>query len=362
LSIQESFEKSQQRTNSTSASDGGSTSSQFQVLSAISKEVNRRLGLNEDSTVGKSVAAAASVGAKIPLTQIGAEVKAEGRSVDQQRLLSAQDYARKAAESAQISDATTLVKDFRASDAYQWARSNRATSAAGYESSSREAGEKQSSSDIAYGRAKELARTAQFMREWSSGTQTDFTNYAAQRLADRGLLREEDPIKLQRAVTEIAYSYARGGNAASGYVPNDSPLDPSQPLPEAMGWQSSLRDQYEHQVRDGKINPIIEQSRYNDAEIQARQSSARVGLSETVENDVSGLLKQGKRDVVSSIATGRSQVSEESSALSENYRSSVRVGKISPNHGGNQAVWDTVGANADVPKIGKPQKQAPVGE
>ena len=49
-----------------------------------------------------------------------------------------------------------------------------------------------------------FARTAQFMREWSSGTQTDFTNYAARRLAERGLLREEDPIKLQRAVTEIA--------------------------------------------------------------------------------------------------------------------------------------------------------------
>jgi hypothetical protein len=100
----------------------------------------------------------------------------------------------------------------------------------------REASERQTSSDSAYGRARELARTAQFMREWSSGTQTDFTNYAARRLAERGLLREEDPIKLQRAVTEIAYSYARGGSSATGYVPSDSPLGPSRPLPEAMGW------------------------------------------------------------------------------------------------------------------------------
>ena len=92
------------------------------------------------------------------------------------------------------------------------------------------------------------------MREWSSGTQTDFTNYAARRLAERGLLREEDPIKLQRAVTEIAYSYARGGSSATGYVPSDSPLGPSRPLPEAMGWpDSSLREQYDaNRARGGR--------------------------------------------------------------------------------------------------------------
>lgn len=80
-----------------------------------------------------------------------------------------------------------------------------------------------------------LARTAQFMLEWSSGTQTDFANYAARRLAECGLLREDDPIKLQRAVTAIACSYSRGGSSAAGYVPIDNPLGPSPPLPETMG-------------------------------------------------------------------------------------------------------------------------------
>lgn len=51
---------------------------------------------------------------------------------------------------------------------------------------------------------RELARTAQFVREWSSGTQTDFMNYRARRLAERGLLREEEPSMLLRVVTEIA--------------------------------------------------------------------------------------------------------------------------------------------------------------
>ena len=133
--------------------------------------------------VGKSVTAAASAGASIPLTEIGAQTRTEGRRLDQQSLKSAYDFARGAAESAQLTEASSLVKEFRSSDAFQWARGNRTASAEAYESSTREASERQVSTERAFAEARELARTAQFMREWSSGTQTDFTNYAAQRLA-----------------------------------------------------------------------------------------------------------------------------------------------------------------------------------
>jgi hypothetical protein len=170
-----------------------------------------------------------------------------------------------------------------------------------------------------------------------------------QRLAERGLLREEDPIKLQRAVAEIAYSYARGGSAASGYVPTDSPLGPSQPLPEAMGWSSPLRDQYDSQVRGADGSAITDQANRNDADIRARQSGARVQPGKAVGNDVSGRVKQGQRDAAGAIEKGRRQVSEDAGTLSENYSTTVRAGKVSPNHGGNRAVWDTVGANAGTP-------------
>jgi conjugal transfer mating pair stabilization protein TraG len=362
LGIQDSYEKSQQRTGATSTSEGGSTSAQFQTLNSVARDVNRRLGLNDDSTVGKAIATSASIGAKIPLTEIGANATAEGRAVDQQTLLSAYDFARKATESAQLSQASALLKDFRSSDAYQWARGNRTSSTEGYDSSSREASERQSSSDSAYGRAKELARTAQFMREWSSGTQTDFTNYAAQRLSQRGLLHEEDPIKMQRAVAEIAYSYARGGSAASGYVPTDSPLGPSQPLPDAMGWQSSLRGQYDSQARRADDSAITDKANRNDADIQARQSGARAHPGKAVGNDVSGRVKQSQREATAAIDRGQQQVSEDAGRLSENYNNNVRSGKISSNHGGNRAVWDTVGANAVAPKIGNPPMREPNAE
>ncbi len=137
--------------------------------------------------MGKSVAAQVSAGAKVPLTEIGGQLTREGRQLDQQRLQSAYDYARKAIETAQISDTTALVKEFRSSDAYQWAQGSRMGSTSGFDSSYREAVDSLSTSDIAYNRAKELARAAQFVREWSSGAQTDFTNYAARRLSERGL-------------------------------------------------------------------------------------------------------------------------------------------------------------------------------
>jgi conjugal transfer mating pair stabilization protein TraG len=361
LSIQEGFERSNQRTGGSNTSNGGSTSTQFQTLNSIAKDVNRRLGLNDDSVVGKSVVAAASLGARIPLTEIGAEARAEGRAVDQQRLQSAYDYARHATVSSQVSDSANLLREFRSSDAYQWSRGSRTASAESFESSSREATERQASTERAYAEARELARTAQFMREWSSGTQTDFTNYAA-RLAERGLLREEDPIKMQRAVAEIAHSYARGGSSASGYVPTDSPLGPSQPLPEAMGWRSPLRDQYDSQVRGADGSAISSQANRNDADIRARQSGARVQPGKTVGNDVSGRVEQGQRDAAGAIEKGRRQVSEDAGTLSKNYSTTVRAGKVSPNHGGNRAVWDTVGANAGTPEIGTPPKHAPIGE
>ena len=77
---------------------------------------------------------------------------------------------------------------------------------------------------------------------------------------------------------------------------------------------------------------------------------------------MSGRVKQGQREAEGALEKGRRQVSEGAGTLSENYSATVRAGKVSPNHGGNQAVWDTVGANAGTPEIGTPPKHTPIGE
>lgn len=363
LGIQESFERSQQRPGATSISDGGSTSTQLQTLSSVAREVNRRLGLGEDSTVGKSVAAAASVGVMVPFTKIGAQARAEGQSVDQQRLQSAYDYARKVVETSQLTDAAALVKEFRTSDAYQWARGSRIASTSGFDSSYREATDRQSSSENAYSRARELAHTAQFMREWSSGAQTDFTNYAARRLAERGLLREEDPIKLQRAVTETAYAYARGGNVASEFVPADNPLLPSRPLTELLGWPSqTLRGAYESDDGRAGAGTVQGQAAANDGTVRIRQVRQGVAPGQQVGNDLSPRVASTERRIAKSVESRRREVAQTAGTLSEDYNAGEGR-QISEHHGGNRAVWDTVGVQTDNrANLGTPPERPTIGE
>ena len=364
LGIQESFERTQQRSGASTTSDGGSSSTQLQTLNSVGREVNRRLGLGDDSIVGKSVAASASAGAKIPLTEIGGQLTREGRHMDQQRLQSAYDYARKAVETAQLSEATALVKEFRSSDAYQWAQGSKTGSTSGFDSSYRESVDLQSSSENAYGRAKELARTAQFMREWSNGSQTDFTNYAARRLSERGLLREDDPIKLQRAVTEIAFAYAKGGDVGNQFVPGESPLTPSRPLPQLLGWTSSaLREDFDQTDRSNSIDALRNQAATNDSTIRDRQSRQRVAPGQTVGNDIAARVSSSESQASSTLDRRRREVSQEQGTLSEDYNATVKAGKLSPHHGGNQAVWDTVGAQTDNrAKLGTPPERPSIGE
>ncbi len=364
LGIQESFDRSQQRSGASSTSDGGSTSTQLQTLNSVAREVNRRLGMGEDSIVGKSVVASASAGARIPLTEIGGQMLKEGRQMDQQRLQSAYDYARKAAETAQLSDASALVKDFRSSDTYQWARSSRVAGTSGLDSSYREAADHQSASESAYGRAKELARTAQFMREWSSGAQTDFTNYAARRLSERGLLREEDPIRLQRAVTEIAHGYAKGGSVGENFVPADSPLVPNHSPPQSLGWTpSALRDDFNRESRSGNADVVRTQSVTNDARLSERQSQQRVTPQQAIGNDLATRISSATSQASETVESHRRDVSQAQGNLSEDYNATVQTGKLSPHHSGNRAVWDAVGAQTENrANVGKPPATPTVGE
>jgi len=348
LSIQDTFERSQIRSGASMTSDGVSTSSQLQTLNSIASEVNRRLGLSDESLVGKTVAAAASAGAKIPLTEIGARVATEGKAVDQERLQSAYDYARKAAESTQVSDATALMNEFRSSEAYQWSRGSRTAGSESFDSAYRVAVDRQSSSEHAHARAKETGRVAQFMREWSSGAQTDFTNYAARRLSERGLLREEDPIKLQRAVTDIAYSYARGGNVGSTFIPNDTPLEPTRAPVHLLGWpEATLREDFGQASIAVDADTVRDQSANDDAAVRERQTTHGVQPSRRAVDDLAIPVSERTESAGTIIENRRNAIAREQGQLSGDYNRSVNASKTSPHHGGNRAVWDTVGAQSD---------------
>lgn len=364
LGIQDSFERSRHRSSASTTADSGSTATQLHNLNSVAREVNRRLGLSEDSTVGKSVAASASVGAMIPFTQIGAQARSEGHDIDQQRLQSAHDYARTAVETSQLSEAAALVREFRSSDAYQWAKGSRTTSISGFDSSWRETLERQTASDRAFNQAKELSRTAQFIREWGSSAQTDFTNYAARRLSERGLLREEDPARLQRAVSEIAFAYAKGGDVGNQFVPGDNPLKPSQHLPRLLGWTSSgLQEDFEtNELPDGS-KTLQSQSATNNATVLALQSRRHVHTAQNLGNDIAVEVESERARTAEALDHQRRNISREQGVRSEDYNESVSSDRIRPDHGGNRAVWDTVGTQTDNrTSLGNPPEKRTIRE
>jgi conjugal transfer mating pair stabilization protein TraG len=363
LGLQESFERSQQRSGGTTTSDGGSSSTQMQTLNSIAREVNRRLGLSDESTVGKSIAASASAGAKIPLTEIGGQITKEGRTLDQERLQSAYDHARKATETSQLTEASALVKEFRNSEAYQWARGSRSVGTSSFDSTYREATDRQTTSEHAQTRANELARVAQFMREWSSGAQTDFTNFAARRLSERGLLREDDPIKLQRAVSDIAYAYAKGGEVGNQFITTDNPMQPTRPLSQLLGWSSTgLNRNPEDAQSVNNAEAVNATTVRNDDAVRKRQSRTGVQPGQPVGNDVASNARDSRDDTTRVIDSSRREVSQTQGALSEDYNGRAAVGEIRRDHGRNNAVWDTVGIRSDRAQVGKATPRSTMSE
>ena len=107
---------------------------------------------------------------------------------------------------------------------------------------------------------------------------------------------------------------------------------------------------------------LRQQTEANEADLRARQSRQRAVPNHSVSNDLANRLSAGEAEAKARVDKGRTQISQDAGMLSESYKGSVRIGKVRPNHGGNQAVWDTVGANASQPGLGTPPKVEPIGE
>ncbi|MGQ0526336.1 MAG: hypothetical protein ACT4P8_22075, partial [Betaproteobacteria bacterium] len=148
------------------------------------------------------------------------------------------------------------------------------------------------------------------------------------------------------------------------FVPGDSPLAPSRPLPQLLGWPSSaLREDFDQTDRSGNINALRSQAATNDTTIREHQSRQRVTPGQTVRNDISARVSSNESQASATIESRRREVSQEQGTLSEDYNATVKAGKISPHHGGNRAAWDTVGAQTDNrAKLGTPPERPSIGE
>ncbi|MFY7913464.1 MAG: hypothetical protein ACOVPA_02205, partial [Rubrivivax sp.] len=202
-------------------------------------------------------------------------------------------------------------------------------------------------SERAITQAQELARTAQFMREWSSGVQTDFTNYAAVRLAQRGLLREDDPARMQLAVMDIALGYARGGSVDGGHVPADNPL-PVNPF--SAPWQVETPTSTQDRLGNRQIphgDPLEDQRLLHDSTVQQARNAAGVGSPKAkIDRGPQSSASTQRESIQVAVEGQKSAVTQVQQTLNQDYNLNVDATNIRKDHGGNPAVWRTVGADA----------------
>jgi hypothetical protein len=86
-------------------------------------------------------------------------------------------------------------------------------------------------------------------------------------------------------------------------------------------------------------------------------------LGQTIGDDLAARIGSSEDQVSATLDRRRGEISQEQGALSEDYNATVKAGKLSPHHGGNQAVWDTVGAQTDNrAKLGTPPERQSIGE
>jgi hypothetical protein len=181
------------------------------------------------------------------------------------------------------------------------------------------------------------------------------------RVAGRGVQRKDDPVRLQRAVNEIAVSYARGGQGASGYVGPDTPLGPTSTPAQALGWaDGNLKTEYDRGAAAAPTAQIDTDTRLHDSRVRQRQEQTRTVVGSPTTDDLQSRVANERGAAQRNVQRGTAQVQDTSRTQSQEYRSAVRVGSVSENHGGNPAVWATVGATASQPDLGgSPAATAP---
>ena len=356
MKLQQSFDRSQQSSHSSAEQQSASKSTQIQTLNAISQDVNRQLGLSQDSMVGKTITASAAAGLQIPLTQIGARVAQEGQQISQERLNSAYAQAHRAIESTGMTHTQNISQEFKQSAAYQWAQGSSNTEVKGFDTAMRQSMEHSHQMQNSLTQAEELARTSQFMREWSSGAQTDFTNYAVTRLRERGQLKEDDPIKLQQALQEIAAGYAKGGHVGKDFVSQNNPLPPT-PTPTTTSTPTDIKSSlWAHEKeQEGKqnINAIKEKN-------HEYQKQMKDQWSEQIKTGTSGFEAPTRNDknlpknvqlqqshIKGAIREEAKHIHKTQQDLGEQYNDHTHPEAIHPNHGSNPAVLDNVGVQTE---------------
>lgn len=215
-------------------------------MDQIAQQVNKMLGLNADSSVGRSLVGSLSLGGEMSAGGKGGRGKggvlssvmsalsgAAGVSLKndtvttanvQQTIDSATSYARNQMHQKGLSSDVALSDDFRSTQAYQWAKQNRSEVVNGEDAALTAAQTHTKNAERANSESLTLSQQAQVLRDKWETMGMDYTNYVVGRLASNGQLEAFNMLSQTAPdrAAEMAAKYAL--ELAPGLAPTITPV------------------------------------------------------------------------------------------------------------------------------------------
>lgn len=192
------------------ASRGTRSGMAISQLQQVAENVNERLGLSANNSVGQRIVGTLAAGGKVSVeasmgtgglgkllavsakTSVNAETSVNSAKIDeaakQKTFDSAVQFAKDQLSSRNVSTEQALSADFRSSEAYTWGEHNRNESVKGQEAALTSAEQHARNAETANSQAFSLSQQASTVQEQWVHSSMDYTGYLADRLHQDGKL------------------------------------------------------------------------------------------------------------------------------------------------------------------------------
>ncbi|MBL8510272.1 MAG: conjugal transfer protein TraG N-terminal domain-containing protein [Betaproteobacteria bacterium] len=328
LGIQQSFNQSQSRSGGSNLAETGSSSQGLKSLLQVSADVNRKLGLDESSQVGRDITARATAGLKFAGN--GAELEVAGKAVSSQKLQEAYEYAQKASSQAGVKTGQEAAESFSQSNAYQWAKQSGNAGVSSFDSSLRQSQEYRRASELSLAQAEEKSRDAQIMAEWSTRVDVDRNNWVNQQLVNRALTQQyerAEPEQQSEMILGLLREYYRPGG---GFI-NGKWHPMSGPDPQPSGGSFTERYQSATSGLGGAATVQAAGAGFTN-EVAGRQAQAGVTPGAALRDDVGGRAGAGIGGIRGAVGAATEGVAAQHEKQVDNYNQGTAQSRINDGH------------------------------
>ncbi|KQQ44689.1 hypothetical protein ASF61_21410 [Duganella sp. Leaf126] len=324
--------------NTNDASHGTRSGQAISELQQIAENVNERLGLSANSSVGQRLIGTLATGGKVSVeASIGsptilpfsvkgstsAETSVSSQKMDDavknKNFEAAVSYAKDQLHSKNISTDQALSSEFRTSEAYQWGKQNRTESVQGEEAALTKATQHTRNAEAAHSQAFSLSHQASTVQEQWLHSSMDYTGYLADRLHQDGkldafnMLYQTDPDRAAR----LAATYL----AETSFDAMPTPSQVSTKLEDVQQRSPTLSGkslEAEHQRHQGKVTDGTAGAHRRNQGAAGAQGYKQETIENEVEEKVNAAVDRSleefnhqQKDIEPAVTEGRNRAAAE---------------------------------------------------